>query len=160
MTNEKNREAVRKYREKNRDKINERARQYYAANKDMLLERCKTYRASPDYNEKQRRWSREDRRQNPEKSLHRSCRKRSLKSGLDFDIDISDIVIPEKCPILEEPLMYCGPDRLYWPTVDRIDNTKGYVKGNVRVISYKANMMKCDMLLWQVENLIAYMKGE
>lgn len=119
----------------------------------------RAYRATEWYKENHRRWEKEDRRANPARALHRSCRKRAQKTGIDFDIDVSDIVIPERCPILEEPLIYCGPDRLYWPTVDRVDNTKGYVKGNVRVISFKANMMKCDMLIWQVENLLAYMKG-
>lgn len=154
-----NGEATKKYHAKNREEINRKARERYHRDTDLLLARCKAYRSKPEYKEKQREWSKKDRRNNPEKSLHRSCRKRSQKSGIDFSIGIEDIIIPAICPILEEPLVYCGPDRSYWPTVDRVDNTKGYVKENVRVISYKANMMKCDMLLWQVENLLEYMKG-
>ncbi len=56
-----------------------------------------------------------------------------------------DIDIPERCPILGIPLARGTQkqnDRS--PSIDRIDNTKGYVPGNVQVISLKANRMKND----------------
>ena len=62
---------------------------------------------------------------NREKNLFQLARHRALKKGIEFNIEISDIVIPETCPIL-----------------DRIDNAKGYIKGNIQVISFKANAMK------------------
>jgi hypothetical protein len=72
-----------------------------------------------------------------------NAKKHAPERGLEFNIDESDIVIPDKCPIFQKPFEF-GKDFYYdWtPSLDRIDNTKGYIKGNVWVISHKANVMK------------------
>lgn len=74
--------------------------------------------------------------------LHRT-ESRAKAKGLEFNIDESDIVIPEICPILEVPIIVgTKGDYEYSPSIDRIDNSKGYIKGNVQIISKKANSMK------------------
>ena len=67
-----------------------------------------------------------------------------LKYGFNFNLTIEDIVIPEKCPILEIPLSTNPNDykEQNYYTVDRIDSSKGLVKGNIQVISMLANRMK------------------
>lgn len=71
------------------------------------------------------------------------AKQRALKYGYEFNLDVEDIIIPEKCPLLEVPLIMGDKDDYeYSPSLDRIDNTKGYIKGNVWVISKKANSMK------------------
>lgn len=74
--------------------------------------------------------------------LHRTKR-RALEKGLDFNIVEEDIIIPEYCPLLEIPLVI-GTKNEYEnsPSIDRIDNSKGYIKGNIQIISKKANSMK------------------
>lgn len=68
---------------------------------------------------------------------------RAEEKNLDFNIDESDIIIPDKCPILEVPLIIGVKDNYeYSPSIDRIDNNKGYIKGNIQIISKKANSMK------------------
>lgn len=59
--------------------------------------------------------------------------------GFDFNLDRSDIVVPDCCPILGTPFEY---KTYYTSSIDRIDSDKGYIKGNVQVISHKANAMK------------------
>lgn len=74
-----------------------------------------------------------------------SAKARAVKKGLEFNIEPSDIVIPEVCPLLGIPLVR-GRGRIVdsSPTIDRIDSSKGYTKGNIWIISAKANRMKSD----------------
>jgi hypothetical protein len=97
---------------------------------------------------------------NPERTLHKTAKYRAIKRGLEFNIDISDVIIPEVCPILGLPLVIADGTgkpggRMNSPSLDRIDNTKGYVKGNVQVISHMANSMKFTA---NKEQLLAFAK--
>lgn len=74
-------------------------------------------------------------------------RKRSKKRGYTSDLELKDLVIPEKCPIFGIRLEYGGKYKFNAPTVDRIDNSKGYTKDNIMIMSRAANQMKCDMPL-------------
>lgn len=76
-----------------------------------------------------------------EKNLLAKAKQRADRFGLDFTIDESDIIIPDVCPVLKERLV---TNTRYAPSLDRIDSTKGYIKGNVQVISRRANTMKND----------------
>jgi hypothetical protein len=73
------------------------------------------------------------------------AKNRAKIKNLDFNIDLSDIIIPEYCPVLKIKLnVHKGipGGKKDSPALDRINNNIGYVKGNVRVISHLANMMK------------------
>lgn len=101
------------------------------------------------------RSNRKRRRERPEQHLFFIARGRARKNKLDFDITPEDIVIPDLCPIRQVPLSFLG-DVINNPSLDRVDNSKGYVKGNVRVISRKANMWKNDMSVKDIEVLYSY----
>lgn len=84
--------------------------------------------------------------QNPEKELLKGAKKRAARYGLPFDIDVLDIVIPSVCPMLGIPLQRC--EKIHGdssPSLDRIIPALGYVKGNVMVISYRANKAKNNL---------------
>lgn len=81
----------------------------------------------------------------PEWKMHQRAKARCRSSGLEFSIDVSDIKIPEHCPVIGLALnMNSGRPGAYKnsPSLDRIDNDRGYTKDNVWVISQKANAMK------------------
>lgn len=83
--------------------------------------------------------------QTPEWKMHQRAKQRCKKSGLAFSISVDDITIPDVCPILGIKLnMNSGKSGAYKnsPSLDRVDNTKGYIKGNIQVISQLANAMK------------------
>lgn len=71
---------------------------------------------------------------------------RAKEKGLECTISLRDVVIPGECPLLGVPLVSGNRRRPVdgSPTLDRIDNTMGYVPGNVWVISYRANKIKND----------------
>ena len=78
-------------------------------------------------------------KQSTEYKLYHAAKSRSAFKGTEFGLELTDIVIPDKCPVFGVKF-----DRTYkWrPSLDRIDSTKGYTKDNVWVISNLANMMK------------------
>lgn len=114
-------------------------------NRPENVAKRKKYRQ--DNVEQHRLYSRKYAMNNPERGLLKTARHRALKRKVEFNIDLSDIIIPEKCPILGIPLIISDGTgkpggRMNSPSLDRIDNEKGYVKGNVQVISHMANSMK------------------
>ncbi len=81
---------------------------------------------------------------NFEWNLWSQSKRRAKYSNIEWDLELNDITIPELCPYLEFPLTRIQGNGLVWTnaSLDRIDNTLGYVKGNVQVISRLANSMK------------------
>lgn len=115
----------------------------YNTNGRVSKRRKERRSSEPEYREKLLRQSSESRLRNFEAHLYRAARIRAHKKGLEFTINISDIKIPEMCPILLKPLI--KGTRSSWdmsPSLDRLDNTKGYIPDNIQVISNKANMIK------------------
>ena len=97
---------------------------------------------------------------NPEKHMWSRSKYRAKKQGKEFTISVSDIVIPPVCPVLGIPIFVQVGEGHYdnAPSLDRIDNSKGYVKGNVAVISEKANRLKNWGSLEDFENIVRYIK--
>lgn len=94
---------------------------------------------------------------NPENYLLKQAKLRAKERGLDFDLNLIDIVIPELCPIMKKKLEYIiGTYNDYSPSIDRIDSTKGYVKDNIWVISTIANRMKWNA---NKEQIIMFANG-
>lgn len=78
---------------------------------------------------------------NVEKYMWGRSRQSAKKLNIPFNIEPSDIKVPGMCPILNEPLVV---GTRYAPSLDRIIPKLGYTKGNIWVISMKANAMKTD----------------
>lgn len=115
-----------------------------------------------DPKEWKRRYAAQYRRDNPIKHLLQMAKSRCKHSGLEFNIEVEDLEVPEFCPIFPEIKLESpdGDRKTNGYSLDRIDNSKGYIKGNVRVISMLANLKKDNWTIESVERLLAYMKGE
>ena len=77
--------------------------------------------------------------------IWRNSLQRAKRAGLEHTIQLADIIIPEVCPVLGIPLH--REDKSTWmnaPSIDRIKNTEGYTKGNIIIVSRRANILKRD----------------
>jgi hypothetical protein len=153
-TNQKRKKYNQIYRKLNKEKVNANRRKYFK-------ERMNSVEVADKVNLGQRvRYSRY-----VYNRLFNSCKNRAVKKNLEFNLELSDIIIPEKCPILEIPI-FTGTKNNYStsPSVDRIDNTKGYIKGNIKVISMLANTMKNnatkEQLLLFCKNMPLYLNNK
>ena len=111
-----------------------------------------------DFKNRSREQKLQYRTDKPEKVIWLSCRNSAKRKGVDFSLEEQDIVIPKICPYLQIPITNIrGKGRIFSnPSIDRIDPTKGYVKGNIQIISDLANRMKQDAT---TEQLIAFAHG-
>ena len=77
-------------------------------------------------------------------------RNHANQRGIEFSLTLSDLLpIPTVCPVLGIPIIIGADDTPKGPhdnalSFDRIDSSKGYVPGNVLLISQRANRIKND----------------
>jgi hypothetical protein len=132
--------------EENFENISLKSKKRYQENKDKedFRFKVKTYRKA-----------------NPKKSMLRGAKNRAKLKGMEFNLVESDIVIPKYCPVYPEIelIMNDGKPSYNSPSLDRVDNNKGYIKGNVRVISSKANILKKNGSLEDFKRLIEYIES-
>jgi len=86
------------------------------------------------------------------------ARTRASEKGLEFTITKEDIVIPDKCPLLGIDIIPKAKDRTHSPSLDRIDSSKGYTPDNIWVVSSRANTLKNDASLQELELLVENLK--
>lgn len=119
-------------------KANERSKLWYETHKHL-----------PEFtaSRKKRLWI--WRNKYPSKYLWQGARNRARSLNLPFDIEPSDIFIPSECPVLKVPFKF---GTKYAMSLDRKISSLGYTKGNVQVISLKANLMKQDASIEELRN--------
>ena len=144
---------------------------YKEANKERInREYVERYHSDPEFREHRLeivKQVREKRKvEHPEKIILQSAKARAKEKGWDFNLDKSDIIFPTHCPILGIELIKggTGVQTFNSPSIDRIDPKKGYIKGNVRIISLRANMMKNDASYFELQefckNIMKYVDNE
>jgi hypothetical protein len=88
-----------------------------------------------------------------------SAKGRALKNGLAFNLVPRDVVIPKRCPVLGIRLVAGDRSRKdASPSLDRINNSRGYVPGNVAVISWRANRIKGDATVDELAAVVRYLR--
>lgn len=102
------------------------------------------------------------RKENIYQFMWKEARSRAAKFNREFTITPEDIeaIWVSHCPIFGIPLIIntntAGPNS---PSLDRIDNTKGYTPDNIAVVSFKFNSMKRDLTPEILRTMLKYMEG-
>ena len=119
------------YSAKNKEHLDGVRKQWRENNKDYLNNWYKKWHAK-----------------NPVRKLFYHARANAKKMGLPFDLAITDIMIPDMCPVLGIELHRGTRGRCAnSPSLDRVIPNLGYTKANVVVVSWKANRIKNDASL-------------
>ncbi len=100
------------------------------------------------------------RRARPHSVLVREAKIRATARSLPFDLNSRDLVVPTHCPALGIPLSV-GDGKLHdgSPTLDRLRPELGYVRGNVNVISHRANRIKNNATPAELRAVAAWLEG-
>ena len=82
------------------------------------------------------------------------------RQNIPFSLTAEDIIIPDRCPVLGIPLVFGRGARAPTdnsPSVDRVIPSLGYIKGNVIVISQRANRIKNDATREELVRVLEYL---
>lgn len=82
--------------------------------------------------------------------MFHAAKARAKRKGIPFRITLEDVRIPAVCPLLGIPIRL-GGHRRDSPSIDRINPKRGYVRGNVWIVSQRANKIKNDSTLDEFE---------
>jgi len=89
----------------------------------------------------------------------RNIKRRAKENNIPFDIDVEYLIdiYPEdgKCPVFNTDMVY-GHNDANSPSVDRIIPEKGYTKGNCIWISRRANAIKNDASIDEIQKVVDF----
>lgn len=90
---------------------------------------------------------------------------RAKRQNLPFNLELSDIVIPEFCPVLINLKLESnsGGDKKTKPnspSLDKILPERGYIKGNVAIISHRANTIKQNATVEELRRVADWLEQE
>ena len=134
--------ATQKYYRKNKEALREKQKIYHLKNREAILKRqrihtLKNKEASKRY--RQKKWE----KQRIKGAVHRAKAK-----NLPFNITEEYVksITPKDmiCPALGIKMNTSVEDLDSKPSLDRLVPEKGYVKGNVIVVSFRVNRIKTD----------------
>lgn len=99
---------------------------------------------------------------NPERRFLAGAQNNARMKRVPFALAVEDIIIPEFCPVLGLRLQRgtgSGGRRAESPSLDRLLPELGYVLGNVQVVSWRANRLKNDATLFELEAIVRNVKA-
>lgn len=166
--NDKNPEKVKEMQKRSREKHKEKraaeAKRWREENREKYLEGHRRSRNRPEYKERSNEYQTRRRKDNPFQQTLNQVKYRAKKEGWDNNLDVEylESIWTGVCPITGAAIRFGfgEPDiqDAERASLDRFDSTKGYVKGNVRYISFRMNRIKYDASFDELERLYNWWK--
>lgn len=91
-----------------------------------------------------------------EQRMLKDAKYRAKLKNLEFNLDLTDIIIPTLCPVFGTPMISNTKEKKDSPSLDRIDNSKGYTKDNIIVVSTKANLYKNSATIEELKRIVEF----
>lgn len=163
-TPEKQKEYRQRWYQKNRDRQVENVKKWREENREKYLAGHRSHRSTDEYKEREKARVIQSRRTNPFKFSAQKARRRAKTEGWECDIDAEYLksIWTGICPITGAELQIgqakdTVPDT-HLASLDRLDSTRGYVKGNVQYIAFRANNIKTDASFEEFEQIYFWWK--
>lgn len=128
----------------------QKKRDYYLKTKNVSLAKQREIQQErmkgPEYRAMYRENWRNYTRDNYEARLLAAIKSKCKRFNIPFDLELSDIVIPQTCPKTGILLVVHKERGKYYdtPSLDRINPKGGYVKGNIQIVSLWYNIAKLN----------------
>lgn len=137
--------------EERRQSKRDASKRHYEANRDEQLERMRTWKErNPEKAvAATRRWQ----EANPARTLFNQCKCNARQRKLPFELTlqmVEEFLVGMTCSATGLPLTFDRGEggryarRPWFPSLDRLDNSKGYIPGNVRVVCSLYNFMRSN----------------
>ncbi len=154
----KNNQSKERY-EKNKEEISLKNKEWRALNKEKL----QAYESLPQRKEKNKQWRIKKREEDRYRFVWYAAKRRAKQKNILFTITKQDIInispIDNRCPILGIQLEFENKTvQDNSPSLDRLIPQLGYVPGNIALISYRANRIKNDATVDELEKIFSFMK--
>jgi hypothetical protein len=168
LIDEAKKEYQKKWREENAEHVSAMRKKWADEHQAEILEYRKAYRKTPKgaairKSSSAKRYA-EMSESERKRRIFSSARGNASSKNREFSITMSDVVWNVYCPVLGIKLNYGKPTKgkLSWdsPSLDRADPGKGYIPGNVVVMSWRANHIKMDSTLQELRSLISYLTSK
>lgn len=133
---------------------------YYEEHKEQEIARAQKSNRKKS-REEHNIYKKKSHRERPLVVMVRNAKYRARDKNLPFDLSVNDLTIPDTCPILGIPL--CVNEKKSGgnsPSIDRLIPELGYVKGNVTIISHKANTIKNNASIEELEKVLNWLKEQ
>jgi hypothetical protein len=150
---------IRQWRLNNIEKRQQYEKIYQSEHKEFYYQQGIKYRT--ENKEKVKEVQRSYAAKNPERCMISDAKKRSKKRSVPLTITYKDIKIPEICPVLGIPLkrnLNGGKPSDNSPALDAVIPQKGYIPGNIAVISHRGNRIKTDATLDELKKVTDWLE--